>query len=350
MDERPHQDEAASPAPSVGPTTSSASNSIPPPDPSPPSPSSDSTSFDIGPDPSTSRKDPSSSPAPSAQGISTIFREVREYRETMKDRWEIIYNAVGIETKLIMKDKWFIIMTIITWLFGILPAMAYYLITVSTAGVSGDEVFDPTDFYNFYVSVFFFLVLHCGYISAKSITAQKANRSITLYLCRPISKLDYLLIKFLMVMLALTVLIILPNVLLFFLVIGILKMPFLWNLEHLWVLGSLLLYGLLIVSVFSLLSLAIGFVNKKLHWSIAGVFSFLFLTYGFSAAMRVILENDLPALLSPWDNLRQVGALLFGTDVPFDYPWQYSFVMLVSYVAVSLVILIYNINRVEVLE
>lgn len=268
----------------------------------------------------------------------------------MKDRWEIIYNAVGIETKLIMKDKWFIIMTIITWLFGILPAMAYYLITVSTAGVSGDEVFDPTDFYNFYLSVFFFLVLHCGYISAKSITAQKANRSITLYLCRPISKLDYLLIKFLMVMLALTVLIILPNVLLFFLVIGILRMPFLWNLEHLWVLGSLLLYGLVIVSVFSLLSLAIGFVNKKLHWAIAGVFSFLFLTYGFSASMRFILESDLPALLSPWDNLRQVGALLFGTDVPFDYPWQYSFVMLVSYVAVSLVILIYNINRVEVLE
>lgn len=266
------------------------------------------------------------------------------------DRWEIIYNAVIIETRRIMKNKWFIILTIFTWLWGILPAIALTLINVSTNVADREDIFDATDFYDFYTFIFIFLVLHCGYISAKSITAQKADRSITLYLCRPISKLDYLIIKFLVLLLALTVLIIVPNVLLYVIVLGILRMSMLWNLEHLWVLGSLLLYGATIVSVFSLLSLAIASATKKMHWAIAGIFTFLFLTFGLAATMMAILESDLPALISPWDNLRQIGAPLFASDVPFDFPWAYSFVLLVAYVAFSLAVLIYNINRVEVVE
>lgn len=286
---------------------------------------------------------------PSAHGESTIFREVREYRDLIADRWEIIYNAVLIETKKIVKDKWFIILAIITWLWGILPAIALTLLNVSADIGEREDIFRATDFYDFYSFVFIFVVLHCGYISAKNITAQKADRSITLYLCRPISKLDYLIIKFLMLALALTMLIIVPNVILFALVLGILRLPLMWNLEHLWVLGSLLLFGAMIVSVFSMLSLAIASTTKKMHWAIAGIFSFLFLTFGLSATMRIILESDLPSLISPWDNLRQVGAPLFGTDVPFDFPWAYSFTILVIYIAASLAILMYNINRVEVL-
>jgi hypothetical protein len=286
---------------------------------------------------------------PPAHDKGTIFREVREYRDKIMSRWEIIYNATIIETWRVVNDKWFVILAVMTWMWGILLIMALVLINVSTDVQDREDIFDPADFFEFYDLIFVFLVLHCGYISAKNITSQKADRSITLYLCRPISKLDYLIIKFLMLIVALTLLIIVPNVILYALVIGVLRLSFLWNLEHLWVLGSLLLYGAMIVSVFSLLSLAIASMTKKTHWAIAGVFSFLFLTSGLSLTMREILESDLPALISPWDNLRQVGAPLFSMGTPFDYPWSYSFVVIVVYVAVSLAILIYNINRVEVL-
>jgi hypothetical protein len=286
---------------------------------------------------------------PSAQGEGTIFREVREYRDKVMDRWEIIYNATIIETWRVVNDKWFVILAVMTWMWGILLIMALVLVNVSADVQDREDIFDAGDFFEFYDLIFVFLVLHCGYISAKNITSQKADRSITLYLCRPISKLDYLLIKFLMLVLALTMLIILPNAVLFALILGVLRLSFMWNLEHLWVLGSLLLYGGMIVAVFSLLSLAIASLTKKMHWAIAGVFSFLFLTSGLSVTMREILESDLPALLSPWDNLRQVGAPLFSLDTPFDYPWAYSFVVIVLYIAVSLAVLIYNINRVEVL-
>lgn len=298
---------------------------------------------------SSQSENQSQTDAPSAHHHNRIFREVREYQDSIMDRWEIIYNAVIIEIRKMVKDKWFIILTIFTWLWGILPALALTLINVSTGIGDRGDIFDATDFYDFYGFVFVFMVLHCGYISAKNITAQKANRSITLYLCRPITKMDYLIIKFLMLVLALTLLVVIPDILLFVIVIGILRMSLLWNLEHLWVLGSILLYGTLIVSVFSLLSLAIASTTKKLHWAIAGIFTFIFLTFGLSATMRFILESDLPALISPWDNLQQVGAPLFASDTPYDFPWAYSFVLLVVYVAISLAILIYNINRVEVL-
>jgi len=287
---------------------------------------------------------------PATPQDSAIFREIREYRGLMKDRWEIIYNAVMIEFSKTVKDKWFIILTIFTWLWGILPGIAITLITVSTTSGDRGSIFDPTDFYDFYQFVFIFLVLHCGYISAKHITQQKANRMITLYLCRPISKLDYLIIKFLMLAMALTVLIIVPDILLFFIVLGLLRMPFIWSLEQLWVLGSLILYGLMIVSIFSLLSLAIASTTKKMHWAIAGIFTFLFLSYGLAFTMQLILENDLVVLISPWDNLRQVGAPLFDSDVPYSFSWAVSFGMLVAYVAASLGVLLYNINRVEVVS
>jgi len=265
------------------------------------------------------------------------------------DRWEIIYNAVTIEMDRMRKDKWFIILAIMTGLFGILPVIALTMVNISISDGPRGEIFNARDFYTFYSVVFTFLVLLSGYISAKNITTQKADRSITLYLCRPISKLDYLIIKFLMLAFTLAILIIVPNVLLYFIVLGLLRMPFLWNLEHLWVLGSLMLYGTLIVSVFSMLSLAIASSTKRLHWAIAGIFIFLFLTFGMAASMQFILESDLPVLISPWNNLQQVGAPLFGLDLPFDFPWAYSFVILVAYVTVSLAFLMYNINKVEVL-
>lgn len=281
---------------------------------------------------------------------TAIFREVREYKDLMKDRWEIIYNAVFIEFSRTIREIWFVVLTIFTWLWGIVYVLAVIVIYLNASTIEKAELFDATDFYDFYQFVFFFLVLHCCYVAAKNITQQKADRSITLYLCRPISKLDYLIIKFLVLVLSLTVFIIVPDVILFIIVLGLLRMPFTWTLEHLWVLGSILLYGTMIVSVFSLISLAIASSTKMKHWAIAGIFIFLFLTTGLALVMRDILENDYVMIVSPWDNLRQVGAPLFGSDLPYSFPWTVSFGMLVLYIAGSLGVLVYNINRVEVVE
>lgn len=279
---------------------------------------------------------------------SVIFREVREYRDPLMERGAIVRDGVFSETWRIMKEKWYILLTIITWLWGILPAIALVLLQVSTEIGGREGIFRAGDFYDFYNVVFVFVVLHCGYICGKSITSNMADRSITLYLCRPITKLDYLILKFLILVLALTVLIIVPNAILFVLVLGILRLPMRTNLEHLWVLGSIFLYGAMIVSVFALICLAIASSTKKMHWALAGIVSFLFLTTGLSFIMRETLRSDLPALISPWDNLRQVGAPLFALDLPYEFPWAYSFAVLAVTVGISLVVLLYNISRVEV--
>ncbi len=305
------------------------------------------------PEPGDTRFQTAEEPAKQAADISggtSIFREFREYREGMKDRWEILYNAILMEFKRTIKNKWVVVLTVFTWLWGILIPMTLVIVSLyATSGNRGD-IFDASDFYDFYSFLFIYLVLFSGYISAKNVTAQKADRTITLYLCRPISKLDYLIIKFAVLVLVLSVIIILPDILLFIIVLGLLKMPFLWNIEHLWVLGSIILYGLMIVSIFSLLSLAIASSTKKMHWAIAGIFAFLFFTTGLSLTMRLILKNDYVILISPWDNLAQVGAPLFATDVPYSIPWALSFGMLAAYVAITLAVLVYNINRVEVVE
>lgn len=279
---------------------------------------------------------------------TTIYNQYREYQGVMSERWLILFNAVMMEAKRTIKNKWVIIIMIFTWLWGILPVMALTLISISTGTGSRESIFDAAVFYDFYSYLFLFLVLFSAYIPAKTVTEQKANRMITLYLCRPISKLDYLLIKFCALALVLTFIIILPNVLLYFMVIGMLRMPLLWTLEHLWVLGSLILYGLLIVSIYSLLSLAIASSTKKSHWAITGIATFLYLTTGMSFIMRETIRNDYVSIISPWDNIMQVGAPLYGLSLPFNYPWPLAFAILALYVVISLAVILYNINQVEV--
>jgi len=241
-----------------------------------------------------------------------------------------------------------IIMMIFTWLWGIIPSIAITLILITTRKTDRASIFDAGSFFEFYSFMFFFIVLFTGYIAARNVTAQKADRSITLYLCRPITKIDYLLIKFSVLALILATVTILPDILLFLLTLGLLKMSFMWNIEHLWIIGSILLYGALIVSVYALMGLAIAISTKKMPWAIAGIYIFLFLTVGLAFTMRIILDSDYLILISPWDNLTQVGAPLFGLDLPYSVPWPLSFAVLAGFVGVSIALLVYNINRVEV--
>ena len=134
----------------------------------------------------------------------------------------------------------------------------------------------------------------------------------------------------------------------FIITIGLLKMPFMWNLEHLWVLGSIILSGFILVSLFSLISLAIASSTRKMPWAIAGVFTFLFLSMGLSFIMMDILLNDYAILISPWNVFEQVAAPMFVDELPYSVPWAVSFAMLVIFVVVSIAVLVYNINKVEV--
>ncbi len=285
---------------------------------------------------------------PSAMGGAALFREFREYRGEMKERWEVIYSAITMEFRRTIKNKWVIIMMIFAWLWGILPSIAMTLILITTRRTDRASIFDAGTFFEFYSFMFFFIVLFTGYIAARNVTAQKADRSITLYLCRPITKIDYLLIKFSVLALILATVTILPDILLFLITLGLLKMSFMWNIEHLWIIGSILLYGAIIVSVYALMGLAIAISTKKMPWAIAGIYIFLFLTVGLAFTMRIILDSDYLILISPWDNLTQVGAPLFGQRLPYSLPWPLSFAVLAGFVGVSIALLVYNINRVEV--
>ena len=237
---------------------------------------------------------------------------------------------------------------IFSWLVGILPSIALIIFLLSPGYENKTGIFHADMFFRFYSNMFLFLVLFTGYVAAKNVTSQKVDRSISLYLCRPITKIDYILIKFSVLSIILTVAIILPDILLFVVTLGLLKMPFGWNIDHLWILGSILLFGALIVVVYSLMGVAIALSSKKTSGAIAGIYIFLFLTVGLVFVMRYVLGNDYLILLSPWDVLDQVGAPLFSQALPYDVPWALSFAALMGFVSISVAMLIYNINRVEV--
>jgi hypothetical protein len=114
-----------------------------------------------------------------------------------------------------------------------------------------------------------------------------------------------------------------------------------------WILFSILGYSVLILLVFGALILALSSISDRTRT--AAVFFFALLT--FPDLLRQILSK-IPAigLFSIPADLRQVGALLFGLDIPYSFsPWL-SLIVLLAIVGFCVWILRKRVRPVEVIK
>lgn len=176
------------------------------------------------------------------------------------------------------------------------------------------------------------------------------HNSLTLYLSRPITILDYLLAKAAIVSLALVLAIAVPAVL-GPIVAGILQYVT-WDVA-LQALGAGIALGTLATILFAFLVLLFSSLTARKGIAAAGVFAAAVVTEGLSNPLREVVGTDDIFYLSLYQNLLAVGRVLYGVESGSafggpDLLWPLSLGLLLLIILWSGIIAFFRVRSMEV--
>ncbi len=179
------------------------------------------------------------------------------------------------------------------------------------------------------------------------ISEDRLNGTSALYFSRPITRLDYVAMKYLA---AATVLFILCVFSLFvYYTVEVLAMGrgWAWIVDTFPILLGATAAGMLLVVTYTSLGLAMSSVSTNGFFPAIGLLALVLGSKSVAFLVALIFEQDVLYLFSPYDALANVGQALVGTESNYDIPWTWS---LVSVVAMNVLSLYLLANRVASME
>lgn len=193
-----------------------------------------------------------------------------------------------------------------------------------------------------------FLVFMSAMISvfagSELISNDLKHKSISLYLARPLSKLDYITGKFSIILFYLLMFTLVPGILLV-----IFKVIFTGDFSAgLSLLIKSIIFPLVIALFWSSLMLMLSSLSENGRFVKIIFFVAFFLTQMIAGMFFGIFKNDNFLYISIEKNIQQFGSFVFGTPLEFRAPGWISGAILLGLTALFLLILSYRLRKVEV--
>jgi ABC-type transport system involved in multi-copper enzyme maturation permease subunit len=187
------------------------------------------------------------------------------------------------------------------------------------------------------------------FAAAGLISDDLKHNSLQLYFARPLSKKDYLLGKMSVIAFFVVVLTGLP-----WLLLVVFKLVFAGNfkflLEYPTLPLSIVAYTLLLTLVFSFYVLLLSALSANTRYVVILIVMTYLFSNGLAGILQRIFRTPYMALFSIRANIRQAGALLFGTSLPYAVPTVWSFAVLAGICALALAVLGRKVRGVEVIK
>ncbi len=285
-------------------------------------------------DPTIVARDPNKAPEESKAEPTRIESLYRRFQGKITERHSTLLSIIGMEFKRRVKRPIFILLIIFAWISTTLP----YILLVYFARLYTPEdafIYDlieqevTRDTYILaYTTSFYFAVLFAAFVGGKLLSQSFADRTIVLYLTKPVSRTDFLLTRFGVVALTISLVTLIPVVVLYFSMIAMTYKDLGWFVRNFWVFGSVVGFGILMVVTFSNISLAFSCTTKKVYWAMASVIVFLTLTEALSGIINEMTQSDYGILITVWANLEVLGHIFFQLDSPYDVNWLFSLFMI----------------------
>ncbi len=174
------------------------------------------------------------------------------------------------------------------------------------------------------------------------------NNSLSLYLSKPISWIDYLIGKFAVVGILLACLTLVPGILLFFEHVLLTDISFFE--ENYWVLLSIIAYSTIIIVPASLLILVFSSLTSNPRYATIGFCAVWFGTYVVFEILRTFLHDSKMAWVSIWTSYDRLGTALFGISSNYSVPWFWSLFTIVVLMLFCVFILRHRIRAVEIVK
>jgi len=196
-----------------------------------------------------------------------------------------------------------------------------------------------------------FAILLGAVVGSRAISQDLAQKSFTIYFARPITKLDYLAIKYGSLGATVSLVVLVPVLLVYLGLILLTSVSSSYVISHLWVWGAIFLYSLLIIAVMSSLALSFSALTHKRFYAAFGFVVSYFITGIISGIITGAFNDDRGSVVSVLYSLSRVGAKIFDvSDITYDYSWAYNLLALVLVIVVTNAALAYKIWRTELSE
>jgi len=190
------------------------------------------------------------------------------------------------------------------------------------------------------------ILVFCG---AGLISDDLKYNSLQLYFARPLKKKDYFLGKVSVIVFFLFIITLIPGLILFLMKL-IFSGSFRFFLTFPLLPLAIIVYSVFVTGFFSFYTLLLSSLSKNRRY----VSIFIFGLYIFSDVLfgifYGIFGSKYFALLSIKLNLQQVGTTIFNQKTPYDFPWVYSFLVLLFFCILSGVVLQKRVRGVEIIK
>jgi len=170
------------------------------------------------------------------------------------------------------------------------------------------------------------------------------HRSISLYLARPLSKLDYITGKFSIILFYLLMFTLVPGILLV-----IFKVIFTGDFSAgITLLTKSIIFPVVISLFWSSLMLMLSSLSENGRFVKIIFFVAFFMSQMIAGMFWGIFKNDNFMYISIEKNIQQFGSFVFGTQLEFSAPGWISGAILLGLTAVFLLVLSYRLKKVEI--
>ncbi|MBN2399134.1 MAG: ABC transporter permease subunit [Candidatus Aminicenantes bacterium] len=190
---------------------------------------------------------------------------------------------------------------------------------------------DADLFKTFYSNGFltFMLVILSIFSGADLISSDLKFKAFSLYFARPLSRADYLLGKFSIILFYLLLFTLIPGILLL-----LFKMIFTGSLAvSPRLLLAILLFPLLECVFLASMTMALSILSANTKFIQIAIFLAYIFSNNLAHILKAIFKNDYFFMISLQNNIEQMGSFLFGLQPKFSYP---AWLSLLPPVAVSL--------------
>jgi len=234
--------------------------------------------------------------------MAVYKRTYRGYSGPITETWSRFLVLFRYSRRNLFRSKFLTAFFVLCFFFPLLCALGIYandhLSAFTFLGQRGGPLFKVDGrFFLLYLSIQTSLAfILTAFIGPGLVSPDLANGALTLYLCRPLSRVEYVIGKLSVLAIVLSWITWIPGLLLFFIQASLSGWD--WMISNLWIASGIVLSALLWIMSVSLLALAL---SAWVKWRIAAgalLLGVLFLGAAFSEAVNRVLQTQQGYLLN----------------------------------------------------
>lgn len=246
----------------------------------------------------------------------------RTFKGQVGGRLERIWAIFIQEFFFRIKQRWTIVILVLSLALGLFPAVLFTYVMISFAIAAGEGA--PIEIFNLYFTlIFMWVVIFTTVVGSPIISNDLRNNSIILFFARPMTKEDYFFGKLLTLFVMISLVTFLPALLMSITILGLATEELNKYMDIFKVVGSLIGISLLMSFVFSSISLLLSSMTKNYLYAGVGIFSVLLFSNIIGPIFSELIHDDF-SLLSIWYNLLVIADDGAGFNTITDFAWYNS--------------------------